>query len=304
MELRQLQLLLSVIESGGYAPAGKLLHVSHSAIHRQIRMLEQELGCPLLARSGRAVTPTESGSLLAELTLRLRQEISDAQCRVSDLNSLRRGSLRIGTSSSVLITFLPAVLQRFLKSFPGVRLQLVTGMADDLIEDLTERKLDMAIIFNPADLPRRLPGLESVFLYREQFDWAVGKRHPLARKAQVGLAELAGYPLITLPPRSHLRRACDRLFAARGLVPTVITELENEEAIDRLIEINMGFALRSRRRPASAKIRCFRIPNRTIECEVKVVLQNRNYVPRAVMEFIRMCRETKPASVSSRDSSS
>jgi len=87
-------------------------------------------------------------------------------------------------------------------------------------------------------------------------------------------------------------------------VPTVITELENEEAIDRLIEINMGFALRSRRRPASAKIRCFRIPNRTIECEVEVVLQKRNYVPRAVMEFIRMCRETKPVSVSPRDSSS
>jgi hypothetical protein len=73
----------------------------------------------------------------------------------------------------------------------------------------------------------------------------------------------------------------------------VITELENEEAIDKLIEINMGFALRSRRRPANAMIRCFRIQNPTIQCEVGIVLQKRNYVPRAVTEFIRMCREVK-----------
>ena len=293
MELRQLQLLLTVIESRGYAPAGKLLHVSHSAIHRQIRMLEQELDCRLLARSGRTVKATEPARLLADLALQIRQQIAEAQCQVSELNDLRRGRLRIGTTSSILVSFLPAVLQRFSKRFPAVRLHLITGVADDLIDDVLAGKLDMAIIFNPSDLPRPIPKLACDILYREAFDWAVGKSHPLAERDQIALSELAAYPLITLPPRSHLRRACDRLFAARGLVPTVITELENEEAIDKLIEINMGFALRSRRRPANAMIRCFRIRNRTIQCEVGVVVQKRNYVPRAVTEFIRMCREVR-----------
>jgi len=298
MELRQLQLLQTVIESGGYAPAGKLLHVSHSAIHRQIRILEQELDCPLLARCGRSVNATEPGRLLADLALQIQREIADVQRRVDDLNSLRKGSLRIGTSSSILVSFLPAVLQRFSKKFPAVRLHLITGVADDLIEDVLEGKLDMGIVFNPSDLPRPMPKLECEVFYREAFDWAVGKGHPLAEQDQVALSQLADYSLITLPPRSHLRRACDRLFAAAGLVPTVITELENEEAIDKLIEINMGFALRSRRRPASSKIRCFRIQNRTIQCEVGVVLQKSNYMPRAVAEFIRMCREVKMPSPS------
>jgi DNA-binding transcriptional LysR family regulator len=293
MELRQLQLLLTVIESKGYAPAGKLLNVSHSAIHRQIRMLEQELDCRLLARSGRTVKATEPARLLADLALKIRHEIAEAQRRVSDLNDLRQGRLRIGTSSSILVSFLPPVLQCFSKRFPAVRLHLITGVADDLIDDLLAGKLDVAIIFNPSDLPRPIPEVECDVLYHEAFDWAVGKGHSLAERDEVALAELAAYPLITLPPRSHLRRACDRLFAARGLVPTVITELENEEAIDKLIEINMGFALRSRRRPANAMIRCFRIQNRTIQCEVGIVLQKRNYVPRAVTEFIRMCREVK-----------
>jgi uncharacterized protein (DUF736 family) len=97
--------------------------------------------------------------------------------------------------------------------------------------------------------------------------------------------------LITLPPQSHLRRACDRLFAANGLVPTVITELENEEAIDKLIEINMSFALRSRRRAANSKIRRFRIPSGTVQCEVGIVWKKTNCVSHAAAEFIRMCRD-------------
>ncbi len=297
MELRQLQLLLTVIESGGFAPAGKQLHLSHSAIHRQVRLLEQELDCRLLTRSGRSVQPTESGRLLADLTSRVRREISDAHSQVRDLADLRKGSLRIGTSSGILVSFLPAVLQKYAKRYPGVSLHVITGIADDVIEDVVAGKLDMGIIFNPADLPRPLPKLEVEVLYHEEFDWAVGRSHPLAGRVQLALSELARYSLITLPPRSHLRRACDRLFAAKGLAPTVITELENEEAIDKLIEIGMGFALRSQRRPGSAKIRCFRIPNRTLRCEVGVVLQKRTYVPHALVEFLRMCRETRmPAS--------
>ena len=170
---------------------------------------------------------------------------------------------------------------------------LVTGVADDLIENVLKGELDLAILFNPADLSRPIPELEIHILYREEFDWAVGKRHPLASQRQVTLQQLAAYPLITLPPQSHLRRASDRLFFANGLIPTVITELENEEAIDKLIEINMSFALRSRSRPANAKIRCFSIPSGTIHCEVGIVLQKKNCMPRAVSEFIRMCRQPR-----------
>lgn len=293
MELRQLQLLLTVIESGGYAAAGKQLNLSHSAIHRQIRMLEQELDCHLLARSGRCVAPTEPGRVLAGLAQQIRDQIAEARQQVNDLTSLQSGHLRIGTTSSILVSYLPTVLQCFSKKFPGVRFQLVTGIADDLIEDVLRGKLDLGILFNPTDLRRRMPELEIEILYCEEFDWAIGNGHPLAMQDQVTLAQLAAYPLITLPPQSHLRRACDRLFAAQGLVPTVITELENEEAIDRLIEINMGFALRSRRRPENARIRCFRIPSDTVQCTVGIVLQKTSCIPRATTEFIRVCREIK-----------
>lgn len=282
-----------MIDAGGYAQAGRLLNLSHSAIHRQIRMLEQELNCQLLVRSGRNVQPTESGRLLADLTARMRQAISDAQRQVNDLNNLRSGHLRIGTTSSILVSFLPAVLQRFSKKFPGVRLHITTGIADDLIEDVVDGNLDLGIVFNPTDLSRPMPKLQFEILYREEFDWAVGRNHPLSTLPHVGVRDLVAYPLITLPPQSHIRRACDRWFAAKGVVPTVVTELENEEAIDKLVEVNMGFALRSTRRPPNARIRCFQIANSALQCEVGIVLLERNYIPRVITEFVGMCRETR-----------
>lgn len=293
MELRQLQLLRAVIEAGGYAPAGKLLHLSHSAIHRQLRLLEQELDCRVLTRSGRTVKPTESGRLLADLNLRIGEQISDAQRRVDDLNNLRRGSLRIGTSSNILVSFLPTVIKRFSGSFPGVRFELVTGIADDLTEDVLEQKLDLAILYNPADFPRPLPELECRTLYHEEFVWAVAKDHPLAQRRRVALHELAAYPFIGPPARSHIRRACDRLFSANGVLTGVVTEVENEEAIDKLIEMNLGFAARSRRRPPNANLRCFRIPNRIIQCEVGILLRRRNSVHRALAEFLDLCYQVK-----------
>lgn len=293
MELRQLQLLLSVIEAGGYAPAGKALHVSHSAIHRQVRMLEQEFGRRLLSRSGGTVVATESGSLLVSLALRIHQEIADTQRQINDLDNLRSGHLRIGTSSSFLVSFLPTVLKRFSKKFPGVRFHLINGVADSIIDGIVRGKLDVGILFNPTDIPHPIPELEINTLYHEEFDWAVAQSHPLARQNRVTLAQLAAYPLITLPAQSHLRHACDRVFATTGLAPTVITEVENEEAIDKLIEVDMGFALRLRRRPRNGKIHCFRIPSGTVRCEVGIVSQKKSCTARAVTEFIRICREVK-----------
>src|SRR6476619_4812639 len=121
MELRQLQLLLTVIESGGYAPAGKLLHIPHSAIHRQIRILEQELDCRLLARSGRAVKATEPGRVLADLARHIDKEIVDAQRQVSALKNQRTGLWQMGTSSTIFFSSPPPFLKRFSKNFRGVR---------------------------------------------------------------------------------------------------------------------------------------------------------------------------------------
>ena len=81
-------------------------------------MLEQELDCPLLARSWpHGACDRTRRALLVDLALQIHEEIAEVRRRVGDLNNLRQGSLRIGTSSSILVSFLPGVLQRFSRNF-------------------------------------------------------------------------------------------------------------------------------------------------------------------------------------------
>lgn len=290
MDLPQLEMFLTVMESGGYSRAGQHLHISHSAIHRQVRALEHEIGTPLLIRNGRCVEPTEAGHLIAKIARRIRQEILDAQRQINELNSLQHGHLTIGTGSSILVFFLPSVIRKFQKQFPGVEIYLFAGTADQVIQDVANCKLDLGIVFNPTDILHHVSEIQHEFLYTEEFVWGVGKQHPLSRRRQVSLDDLVEFPLIMLPEKSHVRRACERLFANHGLTPKITMELENEEAIDRLIEINAGIAPRSKHRAHNMKIHCFEIRGEQVRAEVGMVYTARGIAHRAVREFAQMCR--------------
>ena len=127
MDLRQLEMLLAVVDCGGYTKAGKALHVSHSAIHRQIRLLEDELQVRILVRAGKRVRITETGTLLVDLSRRIRLEISSLRVQIDEAKQLQVGNLRIGTGTNILTFFLPAILERFRKQFPGIEVRVMTG---------------------------------------------------------------------------------------------------------------------------------------------------------------------------------
>jgi len=296
VELQQLAMLLAVVDSGGYTQAGKALNISHSAIHRQVRLLEEEIQEETLVRIGRRVEPTEAGRILVNLARRIQNEISGAQRQIGETTQLLSGHLSIGTGSSILVSFLPPILQRYRQEFPGVEVYLMTGTADGVIEDIASGKLDLGIVFNPADVPPGSHGTRYEILYKEEFFWAVGKGHPLARRKRATLREIAQHPLIMLPRTSHIRRTCERLFENAGLKPRVAMELENEEAIEKLIEIDIGIALRSRHRAHNPRIHTFATRGLRIYCEVGMVFPRGSYIPRATCEFARLCRLAKGVS--------
>lgn len=296
MDLRQLEMFLAVVENGGYAKAGACLHVSHSAIHRQVKMLENEVEDRLLYRKGRRVELTEAGQILAVAARRVRQDISDAKRQLSEAGEVLHGQVRIGTGSSILVSFLASILECYRKQNPGVEVHVMTGTADRVIEDVENGELDLGVVFNPADMPRRERRFIYEILYREEFAWAVPKGHPLAKRKRLSLKDLVQFPFLMLPKTSHIRRTFDRLFHEHGLTPTVAMELENEEAVEKLIEINLGITLRSKWRGTSRKIQYLRIPGEPVYCEIGIVFPGSEYIPRAVAEFARLCREGRSRS--------
>jgi DNA-binding transcriptional LysR family regulator len=295
MDLRQLEMLIAVVDCGSYKKAGETLNVSHSAIHRQIRMLEQELDDRLLVRNGKFAQITDTGRALVTLGRRIQQEISLFQQQIKKANQLETGHLRIGTGTGVLTFFLPPVLQRFRKQYPGVEVRVTTSTGDQVIREVQNGKLDVGVAYGPKDMPpgETVPRYE--LLYQEEFVMAVGRGHPLGKRKIISLADAAEFPFILYPKPSHVRRQFDRVLESAGIVPHIIMELENEEAMERMIAVDMGIAFLSKRRAVSDRIRQIRLRDLRFYCEVGLVYPSSEYIPPAVAEFARMCQEAVPA---------
>jgi molybdenum-dependent DNA-binding transcriptional regulator ModE len=112
MELRQLEMLLAVAEEGSYVQAGKRLNISHSAIHRQIRLLEEEVRERVMVRTGRNVEVTEAGKLLVSLARRVERDITHTSAEVRELSNLQSGTLRIGTGTRTIFNRFDCKIRR------------------------------------------------------------------------------------------------------------------------------------------------------------------------------------------------
>jgi LysR family transcriptional regulator, nitrogen assimilation regulatory protein len=291
MDVRQLQMFKAVAEFGGFTNAAARLFVSHSAISRQIRLLEDELQAPLFLRKGRHVTSTEAGKALLGYADRILQQITEAKQAVSAATQEQRGQLHIGTATNILQFFLLPVLESFRESFPKVSVLTTTGNADRIIEEIRSGAINVGVVSIPVDAH----GLTLSPLYQEEFGVVVPSRSALGRRKarNLKIEELQGVPIITYPHGSALRRILDSLFAQRGIIPNIRLEVENEEAVGQAVANNLGISFLSQRRAQNAEnLRFLRISGNRICRDVAIVRAAlTGNVPRYVAHFERLCRE-------------
>lgn len=289
MEMRQMEMLLAVVEQGGYLNAGEHMHLSHSAIHRQIRLLEEELGQKLLVRSGRTVQLTEAGKVLLNFAVKVKQDVSTIEQQIQDLGELTRGELRIGTGTTTLSFFLPPVLKGFHALYPLIELRVITGTADQLIRELQAGTLDIGLVSEPQQQWAAEKNLSYERLYEEEFALIANKAHPLAKRKTAAWSDLKDVPIITFTQASRVRRVIDKYFEDHGVRQRVVMELENEEAIESMIRLNLGVGFVARRRLNTGDFHQLSLAGEPIHLSIAAV-NNASYVPRRVKEFLRLCR--------------
>jgi len=113
MDLRQLEILKAVAETGSFTGAGRRLHVSQSAISRQILLLEAELNEPLFWRIKRKVKITPAGEALLQLAIRVFDDIRETTERLSETQQKLSGTIRLVGGMTVSIYVFPALLKEF-----------------------------------------------------------------------------------------------------------------------------------------------------------------------------------------------
>jgi len=238
MELHQLAYLVAVAEEGSFTRAAEKLLVSQPGVSAQIRRLERELGEDLLDRSDRTVRPTAVGEVVLPYARAALAAVDGARIAVSELTGLLRGRAALGTVTSPNID-LAGLLADFHELHPMVEIALSAGDTDQLAAQLMTGQLDAAVLSIGATAP---DGLSVQVIVDQPIVAAVGHQHELADRGVAALADLAGWPLISLPRGSGLRARLDEACAASAMFPRVAFEASSPEVVADLAARGLGVA--------------------------------------------------------------
>src|SRR3954463_5345553 len=213
MDLRQLEILQTIAETGSFTACGRKLHVSQSAISRQIALLEDELGEPLFLRVGRQVRMTPAAESLVQLGQRVFQDVRETVGTITDRTRALRGTLRLAGGMTVCLYVFPPLLKHMKRVHPQLDVRLTVATAVRSLEEIRAGRVDAGLLTLPVDES----DLVTVPVLREELLVMTTAKHPLARRRVVTGRDLAEQPFVLFETGSATRRVIDHFFASENI---------------------------------------------------------------------------------------
>jgi LysR family transcriptional regulator, benzoate and cis,cis-muconate-responsive activator of ben and cat genes len=243
MELRHLRYFVAVAEEENVSRAALKLHVSQPGISRQIHDLEDEIGFQLFERSAKSVRLTGAGKVFLTEAKSVLQHTDDAVKKARAAAGGTNGEINVGYAPSLTIQILPQALRKFQEKFPGVRVALHDLSTEEMLAQLGEKKLQVALTVRPP--AKLLRGLNFEELARYAACVAVAPKHPLAKSKSISLEQISREPLIAYSRKDYpeYHEMLEKLFAPVGRMPRIVGEHDGVSSIVAAVEAGRGFAL-------------------------------------------------------------
>lgn len=237
--LKQLELLLALVQSEGIAAAGAKLGMSPSATSHSLRALESALGASVVDRNAPGAPLTYSGEQILPLVKEVFASLQLIRSIARSDAELKTGQLHIGSfGASGTLRALPPVLKAFKKKHPGVDVHIIEKPEDQTSLDLMEHRIELAV------LPLPKLELETKTLAMDQLVAVLPKGHPLAQQEVVQLKELMAYPfLLTLAGSKPL---IYRLLLKHDIKPRIAHELHQITSILQYVAEGYGVSILAR----------------------------------------------------------
>src|ERR1700721_704848 len=171
LDLELLRSFVSVVDAGGFTRAGERVHRTQSTVSQQIRRLEEDVGQPLLNRTGKDVTPTEAGERLLSYARRLLALAEEARGVLARPGN--EGAVRLGSPEDFAAYRLTKLLATFSRARPGLRLDVRADQSTYLRRDLERGELDLALL-------KRAAGEKgAIASWPERVHWVTSKTYPI-----------------------------------------------------------------------------------------------------------------------------
>jgi DNA-binding transcriptional LysR family regulator len=180
IDIDQLRTFIAIAETGSFTKAAEVVNKTQSAVSMQMKRLEERIDRPIFARDGRASKLTEDGARLLDYARRMVKLNMETIAAFSDTGL--SGRVRLGVPDDYADRYLPEIMARFSRAYPGVELSVLCEPSIDLLKRIDANELDLAIVTN-CESKRA-----SETFRRERLLWVTSNRHPTHMEERLPLA--------------------------------------------------------------------------------------------------------------------
>lgn len=290
MELRQLKYFCAVATYKNFSTASHELNITQSTLSQQIKQLEQELNVELLVRDSRHVKLTDMGLAFLPQAQKTMHEAQTCIEKIRDVQKLGTGVLNIG-STYTFSPILKEVVMNFMKSYPGVKLNLFCHSMEKLMDMLDNQKIDLALSYKPYE---NFPNIESHVIFDNSLVAVVSTNHPLANCGSIRLSELEKYQLALPSKGMQARNTFDRIV--EGLDYRFDIHLEVNEInilLDLVRESNLVTVLSQATVSRKEGLVPIKLDQHGTSMEGSFHLKKNTYMKSATKTFLKMMYENR-----------
>jgi LysR family transcriptional regulator, transcription activator of glutamate synthase operon len=235
----KLALLRAVAEEGNLTRAAATVGLPQPTASRWLAALSAELGTPVVVPDGRGIRLSRAGASLAAAAHRALSELAAGVRQAAGEADPERGQVVVAFLYTLGERRVPELLRAFRQQHPHVRITLLQGPHEELLDHVRTGRADIAFT-SPLPGPGEFAG---VTLEEQQLVVTVPAGHPLARRAWVRMAELADEAFVRIRAGSGLREEVDELARAAGFTPTLAFEGEEVHTLRGLVAAGLGVAV-------------------------------------------------------------
>ncbi|MBJ7554717.1 HTH-type transcriptional regulator CysB [Marinomonas spartinae] len=242
MKLQQLRYIWEVARHDlNVSATAQSLYTSQPGVSKQIRLLEDELGIEVFARSGKHLTHiTPAGEKIIALAGEILNQTQNIKRVANEFSDERKGAMDIATTHTQARYALPKVIHEYIDSYPDVTLHMHQGTPMQIAEMANDGVVDFAIATEALELFGNLVMLPCYMWNRCV---VVPKGHPLAQSSKLTLEALAAHPIVTYVFGFTGRSQLDQAFQEAGLDPNVVFTAADSDVIKTYVRLGLGVGI-------------------------------------------------------------
>ncbi len=242
MKLQQLRYIWEVAHHDlNVSATAQSLYTSQPGISKQIRLLEDELGVEVFARSGKHLTRiTPAGESILKTAGEILRKVESIKQVAQEFSNEKKGSLSIATTHTQARYALPKVIRTFIERYPDVSLHMHQGTPMQISEMAADGTVDFAIATEALEL---FSDLIMMPCYKWNRCVIVPKGHPLTQVSELTLEDVAKFPIVTYVFGFTGRSKLDEAFIDKGLAPKVVFTAADADVIKTYVRLGLGIGI-------------------------------------------------------------